>query len=272
MASISSASTFTVGTPSTVKKKPTEKSKLAAKPQDPRGRCCYGGSAFFNALKAMTTRLVFLLHAIVVTWRASLVHSERIWYLGVAYASLVLETIIVLAVRKGQEWKWWVHYKVPWWRHQIFSVTGLLCGEFTGHRWISRTKASDADLWCFLWFVPEQTYKQLSKQWRRWWFEPPSCSLWRHCNVQTLETEMLSYWQIFITRYTGSCHFASVENFVKMANIFVILHYCHRNPGSWTGTWGHSENGLFVDMYDRFTENLMCLFTNRLYSLYKPTV
>ena len=34
----------------------------------------------------------------------------------------------------------------------IFRVTGLLCGEFTGHRWIPRTKASDAELWCFLWY------------------------------------------------------------------------------------------------------------------------
>ena len=34
-------------------------------------------------------------------------------------------------------------------------VTGLLCGEFTGHRWIPRTKASDAELWCFLWSSPE---------------------------------------------------------------------------------------------------------------------
>ena len=32
-----------------------------------------------------------------------------------------------------------------------FRVTGLLCGEFTGPRWIPRTKASDAGLWCFLW-------------------------------------------------------------------------------------------------------------------------
>ena len=28
----------------------------------------------------------------------------------------------------------------------IFRVTGLLCGEFTGPRWIPRTKASDAEL------------------------------------------------------------------------------------------------------------------------------
>ena len=37
----------------------------------------------------------------------------------------------------------------------IFHVTGHLCGEFTGHRWISRTKASDTELWCFLWSAPE---------------------------------------------------------------------------------------------------------------------
>ena len=64
-----------------------------------------------------------------------------------------------------------------WWRHQgthvtsynegwdmrmpsngnIFRVTGLLCGEFTGHPLIPRTKASDAELWCFLWSTPEYT-------------------------------------------------------------------------------------------------------------------
>ena len=37
----------------------------------------------------------------------------------------------------------------------IFCVTGHLCGESTSHRWIHRTKASDAELWCFLWSAPE---------------------------------------------------------------------------------------------------------------------
>ena len=39
----------------------------------------------------------------------------------------------------------------------IFRVTGPLCGEFTGSRWIPHTEASDALLWCFLWSGPEQT-------------------------------------------------------------------------------------------------------------------
>ena len=37
----------------------------------------------------------------------------------------------------------------------IFRVTGHLCGEFTGPRWIPHTKASDAELWCFLWSALE---------------------------------------------------------------------------------------------------------------------
>ena len=47
--------------------------------------------------------------------------------------------------------------KYIWWRHQmdIFHITGCLCGDFTGHRRIPLTKASDADLWCFLWSAPE---------------------------------------------------------------------------------------------------------------------
>ena len=37
----------------------------------------------------------------------------------------------------------------------FFRVTGHLCGEFAGLRWIPRTKASDAELWCFLWSAHE---------------------------------------------------------------------------------------------------------------------
>ena len=40
----------------------------------------------------------------------------------------------------------------------IFRVTGPLWGESTGDRRIPLTKASDAELWCFLW--SEQTVEQ----------------------------------------------------------------------------------------------------------------
>ena len=49
-----------------------------------------------------------------------------------------------------------------WFLHMMTSssgnmsrVTGHLCGKFTDHRWIPRTKASDAERWCFLWSAPE---------------------------------------------------------------------------------------------------------------------
>ena len=56
----------------------------------------------------------------------------------------------------------------PRWRHgadfmmmssngNIFHVTGPVCKEFTSHRWIPLTEATDAELWCFLWSAPEQT-------------------------------------------------------------------------------------------------------------------
>ena len=46
----------------------------------------------------------------------------------------------------------------PWYissNGNILRVTGHLCGEFTGQRWIPRIKASDAELWCFLWSASE---------------------------------------------------------------------------------------------------------------------
>ena len=55
---------------------------------------------------------------------------------------------------------YWIVLVHSWWRHQMetFSVLlALFCGEFADHLWISRTKSSDAELWCFLWSAPEPT-------------------------------------------------------------------------------------------------------------------
>ena len=50
------------------------------------------------------------------------------------------------------------HDGVIKWKH--FRVTGPLWGESTGPWWISPTKASDAELWCFLSSAPQQTVEQ----------------------------------------------------------------------------------------------------------------
>ena len=64
---------------------------------------------------------------------------------------------------------------------KILRVTGLLCGEFTNH-WgiLLHTKATDAELWCF--FDLRLNGRLIEQSWG-WWFETPSCSLWRHFNV-----------------------------------------------------------------------------------------
>ena len=72
---------------------------------------------------------------------------------------------------------------ISWWRHHMetFSALLALCagnspgtGEFPAQRPITQS----FDVFCDL-----HLYKRLSKQSWGWWFETPSCPLWRHCNV-----------------------------------------------------------------------------------------
>ena len=62
----------------------------------------------------------------------------------------------------------------------IFRVTGPLCGnlpvtgEFSSQRPVTRS---------FDVFFDLRLYKRWSKQSWSWWFETPTRSLWRHCNV-----------------------------------------------------------------------------------------
>ena len=46
---------------------------------------------------------------------------------------------------------------ITWWRHQMetFSALPAFMRGTTGHRRIPLTRVSDAELWCFLWSVPE---------------------------------------------------------------------------------------------------------------------
>ena len=68
-----------------------------------------------------------------------------------------------------------------WWRHQMETFSALLAfcagnspatGEFPSQRPATRS---------FNIFFHRCLNKWLGKQSRGWWFETPSCSLWRHC-------------------------------------------------------------------------------------------
>ena len=80
------------------------------------------------------------------------------------------------------------------WNGNIFRVTGPLCGLFTDHRWIPRTKASDAEFGCFL-----------SSAWLNGWVNNHETGdlrrhrprFWRHCNV------MLNTWLMMGQKITS---------------------------------------------------------------------
>ena len=86
-----------------------------------------------------------------------------------------------------------IHWSTPWcqlcrycwlwWRHQMETFSALLAicagnspvsGEFPAQR--PATVSFDV-------FFDLRLNIRLSKQWWGWWFETPSCSLWRHCNA-----------------------------------------------------------------------------------------
>ena len=80
------------------------------------------------------------------------------------------------------------HQRPRYWHDDVikckhFRVTGHLCGEFTGSRWIPGEFPTQRPVtWSFDVFFDLRPSKRLSKQWWGWWFETQSCPLWRHCN------------------------------------------------------------------------------------------
>ena len=83
-----------------------------------------------------------------------------------------------------------------------FRITGHLCGDFTGHQCIPRTKACSFDV-----FFDLYRNKRLSKQSWSWWFETPSRSLWCHSNDKSCQAirDKLCHVYIYILK-TFICH------------------------------------------------------------------
>ena len=64
----------------------------------------------------------------------------------------------------------------------IFRVTGHLCGEFTGHRWIPRGHKGQWRGALVFSLISAWINGWVNQSWG-WWFETPSRPLWRHCYV-----------------------------------------------------------------------------------------
>ena len=99
-----------------------------------------------------------------------------------------------------------------WWRHLMETFSPLLAfsvwnssvtGEFTTQRPATR---------CFDVFFDLRLNLQVSKQWRSRWFETPSRSLWRHCNV-------------FLGLWTGARHNYWTENTNHFTYLVMTMEY-----------------------------------------------
>ena len=126
----------------------------------------------------------------------------------------------------------------PRWRHQrkAFSVLLALCagnspvtGEFPAQRPVTRSFDVFFDL------LPN---KRLSEQSRGWWFETPSCSVWRHCNAKDgfyIKTGPCPQWRgrsRIVAMVTKRKHFPRHWSFVRGINRSPVN---FPNKGQWRG-------------------------------------
>ena len=103
----------------------------------------------------------------------------------------------------------------------IFRVTGPLCREFTGHRWIPPTKVSDAELWCFL----------SIGTWINGWVNNHEAGDFRH-QCTHYDITVMSCW----------IHFRKINNYIFA--FFVISQH-----GDSTIRRNHSSNGKHRPVY-----------------------
>ena len=131
---------------------------------------CY---EYANQLHVCTTTLKSCAHMYVDT------SGILIFKLAPGPTCTIINAMIILIISVVQ---YWYNY-LTWWRHQMeaFSALLALCagnspitGEFPAQRPVTRS---------FDVFFDLRLNKPLCKQSWGWWFETPSRSLWRHCNV-----------------------------------------------------------------------------------------
>ena len=125
--------------------------------------------SFSNGLQYVTMPWSISYLTLQIRWEQSKPTSEDVTYLTIALIG-------------------WDHSHVTWdimmtsSNGNIFRVTGPLCGEFTGPGEFPTQRPVKRS---FDVFFDLRLNKRLSKQPWGWWFETPSWSLWRQCNVNT---------------------------------------------------------------------------------------
>ena len=141
------------------------------------------------------------------------------------------------------------------WNGNIFRVTGHLCGEFTGRRWIPAQRPVTR---CFDVFFDLLLNKRLGNQSWGWWFETPSCPLPRHCNpkcdsesesARTTLREIDSGW-ISAIKYSGDYN-----------DKVLAVSICQYNLGNslQLGSYGENQRAPYGDQSTRSDGHLVML-------------
>ena len=107
---------------------------------------------------------------------------NKIWTSGYIPSNICTLVLLVCFVRV-MSWFCVTCLPISWWRHQMEAFSALLTicacnspvpGKFPAQRPVRRS---------FDVFFDLRLNKRLSKHSWGWWFETPSCPLWRHHNV-----------------------------------------------------------------------------------------
>ena len=93
----------------------------------------------------------------------------------------------------------------------IFAGNSSVTGEFPAQRSVT---------WSFDVFFDLRLNKPLCKQSWGWWFETPSCSLWRHCNVMPIMTILTAFVEhiLFFSKCIWKLHLSKVNHFGASPN------------------------------------------------------
>ena len=127
---------------------------------------------------------------------------------------------------------------------KIFRVTGHLCGnsplpgEFPAQRPVTRS---------FDVFFDLRLNKRLSKHTWGWWFDTPSLSLWRHCNVFIRHTYVI----YTMPWFPGQVKFIQIKSVTNTTDygiyvLWTITAYKYKYIKSQIGTFLQSQNDLAI--------------------------
>ena len=144
-------------------------------------------------------------------------------------------------------------HALSWWRNQTETFSALLglcagnspvTGEFPSQRPVTRSFDVFFDL-CL--------NKRLSKQLRRRWFEMPSCSLWRHCNVGVVAQLIQIHIRFVFHTKMFLIILWRVAVLTRICSSHAFYEFQHISPGQ--------DGRYFAD------DSFRCIFVNEQFSI-----